>query len=253
MKYSLIVPYFKTPEITRFCLYSIFKFARGNPEVIVVDNAPGGEESKMLMEFPDIRLVNNPTQQKGSYGNFEAIEIGLKTATNDLVGLIHSDSIFLSEGWDKRWFGRLVNQDLGAISTFEREANPFRPFRKKVSDYFQHLRHQSRPPADATEKLMYHFFLTRKSIIAEIGFDFMKERHLLAKHFVGRRNGVEVLSLVQMSRFMWHTSNITSVLTGQMNDPETLKNYQEKRRRFMENPYIQKHFQPVLPEDFRNK
>ena len=58
MNYSLIVPYFKTPEVTRLCLYSIFKFSRGNPEVIVVDNAPDSPESAMLKEFrPNMPLT----------------------------------------------------------------------------------------------------------------------------------------------------------------------------------------------------
>ncbi|MCD6052203.1 MAG: hypothetical protein K0Q55_3621 [Verrucomicrobia bacterium] len=52
MNYSLIVPYFKTPEVTRLCLYSIFKFSGGNPEVIVVDNAPDSAESATRMFWP---------------------------------------------------------------------------------------------------------------------------------------------------------------------------------------------------------
>lgn len=253
LKYSLIVPYFRTPEITRLTLYSIYKFAQGEPEVIVVDNAPGSEESHMLAEFPKIRRLDNATQQRGSYANFEAIDLGLAMASHDLVGLLHSDTIFLQHGWDKRWFGRMVNADFSAISTFEREANPYRPFRKKLGDYWRHLRHQPLPGPEVPNKLMYHFLLTRKSELAEIGFNFLRDWHLTAKDFSGRRNGVEVLSLTQMSRFLWHTSNITSLLTGQMNDPALAKGYADKRRELLNKPFILTEFRDVLPEDVRQK
>ena len=59
MRYSVVVPYFRTPEITRICLYSIYKFARGEPEVIVVDNGPGEKDSSMLKEFskPELSIT----------------------------------------------------------------------------------------------------------------------------------------------------------------------------------------------------
>ena len=66
----------------------------GNAEVIVVDNDPGGAESKMLDEFPKLKQINNPTQTRGSAANFKALDIGLQHAANDLVGLLHSDTIF---------------------------------------------------------------------------------------------------------------------------------------------------------------
>ena len=107
MRYSLIVPYFRTPEITRVCLYSIFKYARGELQVIVVDNAPGGAESAMLAEFPKVKIINNKTDLRGSPANFAALDLGLARAAHDLVCLIHSDTIFLEAGWDLACFSRL--------------------------------------------------------------------------------------------------------------------------------------------------
>ncbi|KAF0175111.1 MAG: hypothetical protein FD161_3423 [Limisphaerales bacterium] len=250
--YTLIVPYYRTPEITRLALHSIFHFSMGEPEVLVVDNAPGSPESKMLDEFPRIRRLDNATEHKGSYGNFHALDVGLAAASHDLVGLVHSDTIFLERGWDKRWFGRLVNADLAALSTFEREANPFRPWRKRVGDWLRHLRHNPRPGQEVEGKLMYHFLLTRRSVLADIEFNFLRDWHLAPRHFAGRRNGVELLSLWRMSRVLWHTSNISSLLTGQMDDPKLVKSFQEKRARFLRDPFVQEHFRPVLPAEFQS-
>jgi hypothetical protein len=65
------------------------------------------------------------------------------------------------------------------------------------------------------------------------------------------RNGVEVLSLREMSGFLWHTSNITSLLTGQMDDQRLRKSYETKRKRFLEDPFVREHFAAVLPVEGR--
>lgn len=251
MKYSVIVPYFRTPEITRLCLYSIFKFARGEPEVVVVDNAPGSAESAMLAEFPRIRRVDHATDLRGSAANFKALDVGLAHASCDLVALLHSDTIFLKDGWDKQCFGHLERHRLAALGTFEREANPFRPLRKRVGDLWADRRHVRRPAAGDTGKLMMHFLLTRRSTLARIHFTFAGDAgvQLTPAHFAPTGQRVEVLSLRKVSRLFWHTSNITSLLTGQMDDPRLAAIYREKRARFIGDPRIRKLFGPVLPRE----
>ncbi len=247
MKYSLIVPYYRTPEITRLALHSMFHFAMGEPEVIVVDNAPGREESHMLEEFPKIRRLDNTTALTGSGANFEALDLGIAAASHDHVGLVHSDSIFMQPGWDTTWFGYLDRQNLSALGTFEREANPFRAFRKRVEDQFKHLVHRRRVEPGLPGKLAMHFLLTRRTDLQAAGFSFRRDRDLLSRQFDGVRNGVEVLSLREISGLMWHTSNITSLLTGQMTEPRLIRSYKLKRRRFLADPFVKKHFAEVLP------
>lgn len=247
MKYSLIVPYYRTPEITRLALHSMFHFAMGEPEVIVVDNAPGAEESRMLDEFPKIRRLDNATVLRGSDANFEALDIGLTAASHDLVGLVHSDSIFMRAGWDRVWFGYLDSQNLAALGTFEREANPFRPWRKRITDWFKYQLHQRQAGPERVGKLVLHFVLTRRSVLAQAGFSFLRDRDLVSRHLAGVRNGVEVLSLREMSGFLWHTSNITSLLTGQLENPRLRHSYETKRQRFLDDPFVREHFAGVLP------
>ena len=247
MQYSLVIPYFKTPEITRLCLYSIYRFGAATPEVIVVDNAPGEPESAMLAEFPKVKRIDNPTALRGSLANFEALDIGVAAASHDLVGLLHSDTIFLKQGWDDELFGRLEAEDLAALGTFEREANPFRPLRKKLRDFFAHLGHARRAATDSAGKLMLHFLLTRKSTLAALGFVFGRGELLTPAHFAPSGKPVELLSLRDMSRLLWHTSNVTSLLTGQMSDPKLVESYREKRALLLSDPRIRDVFGPVLP------
>ena len=184
-------------------------------------------------DLPRIRRLDNPTLRKCSEANFEALDLGIAAASHDLLGLVHSDTIFMRAGWDREWFGHLEAANLAALGTFEREANPFRPWRKRVEDWFRHQRHRRQAGPERVGKLVLHFVLTRRSTLTEAGFGFLRDRDLLIRHLAGLRNGVEVLSLREMSGFLWHTSNITSLLTGQMDDPRLRKSYETKRRRFL--------------------
>lgn len=247
LRYSLVVPYFRTPEITRMCLHSIYHFAHGEPEVIVIDNDPSDPGAAMLDEYPQIRRIDNPTATRGSLANFEALDIGLDQASHDLVGILHSDTIFLQPGWDLRWFGHLQQQQLGAISTLEREANPFRPWRKRIEDWFHHVAHRRQLPAGKDGKLMLYFLLTRRSLLADMGYRFSDQGNITVDHYRRAGQRVELLSLVEGSRFMWHTSNVTSLLTGQMDDPVLMAKFADKRRRLLASPLIREHFADVLP------
>jgi len=249
VKYSLIVPYFKTPEITRLRLYAIYHFARGEPEVIVVDNAPGSPESAMLRQFDRVRVIDNPGAPRGSDGNFQALDVGLQRATHDHVGLLHSDTILLQEGWDLEYFGRLDAEGLAAIGTFERESNPFRSLPVRLRDWWQHLRF-ARHTAEATAgKLLVHFLLTRRSTLAHADFNFQRDRDIDLRHFTRAGGRVELLSGFELSRILWHTSNVTSLLTGQMDDPNLLAKFRARRRQLLADPRIRQAFGPVLPPE----
>src|SRR5262245_6918181 len=202
----------------------------------------------MLGEFREkIVLVENRTALRGSPANFEALAVGLERASHDLVGLLHSDTVFLQEGWDLECFGRLEREGLAAIGTFEREANPFRPLRQRVRDAWKNLFHRPRRGAGDAGKLMLHFLLTRRSTLARAGFSFRRGEQLYHSHFDAAGAPVELLSLVGVSRLLWHTSNITSLLTGQMDDPKLAAIYRDKRARFLAEPRIREAFGPVLP------
>ena len=236
--YSLIVPYYKTPEITRLALKSIEFFSTLPHEVIVVDNAPGLPESAMLSEFKNIQVIDNPTSLTGSAANFEALDIGITHASHDLLGLLHSDTIFLKRGWDEIIFQRYCRRNLAVLGTFEREASPQRPWKRKIRDWWVHAHHQAVPEKGAKGKLMLFSLFTRRSFLQRAGFTFCGQGHLTPDHVLDLQAGIEVMSCHEISRLMWHTSNVTSVLTGQMEDSRMRKSFELKRARLLGHPSI---------------
>src|SRR6185295_18844027 len=114
--------------------------------------------------------------------------------------------------------------------------------RKKIGDRWRHLRHNPHPTSADAGKLMFFWLLTRKSVLQALHFVFLRDGHITPDRLVGQRNGLEVLSCVQISRFMWRTSNISSILSGQMTDPSLVKSFQTKRRQLLNHPLIREKF-----------
>jgi hypothetical protein len=84
------------------------------------------------------------------------------------------------------------------------------------------------------------------STLKQTGFVFLRDGHITPAHFEKTGLPVEVLSLVEISRLMWHTSNITSILTGQMTDPALLRSYQTKRQQLLHHPFMVERFGDIL-------
>ena len=74
---------------------------------------------------------------------------------------------------------------------------------------------------------MMHFLLTRRSTLASLGFRFGRGDQLTPAHFAPSGRPVEVLSLRDVSRTLWHTSNVTSLMTGQMTDPKLVEAFRK--------------------------
>lgn len=249
LRYSLIVPYFRTPEVTRLALRTMQCFAAGEPEIIVIDNDPNHPGSAMLDEFPHIVRINNPTDTRGSLANFEALDIGIDAASHDRLAIVHSDTIFLQHGWDARYFNELDQQPLAAIGTLVREANPWRPLRKRLRDRYNRLRHRRIASASQNGKLLVFFLLIRKSLLQTHHYRFMQQGNISIDHVRTMQGGdIALLDLIELSQFVWHTSNITSLLTGQMDDPVLQRNFEQKWARLLEDPRMRQHLGDAPPE-----
>ncbi len=239
--YSLIVPHYRTPAITRITLHALHRFCTETPEILLVhhDPEPSPADLALFAEFPTMRIIPFTPVTEGAGRHFEAIDVGLAAASHDLVGILHSDSILLQNGWDQTLFGYMEKNRLDALSTLAREANPFRPWHKKIGDLWKDLRHRRHPTQkDAKGKLMLHFLLTRKSVLTRIGYCFARQGHINVGHYTQAGCTVELLSLMEISHYMWHISNTTSFFCGMMDDPKLWRKFQDKWRVFFQDPRI---------------
>ncbi|MEO5340839.1 MAG: glycosyltransferase [Magnetococcus sp. MYC-9] len=245
LAYSLIVPHYRTPAITRLTLHALHRFCTGTPEILLIhhDPEPGPEDLALFAEFPTLRLLPFEPALQGAYRHFEALDVGLAAARHDRVVILHSDTICLKMGWDEELFGRMEQEGLDALGTLAREANPFRPWRKRVGDLWQSFRHRRHPTGkDAGGRLMLHFLLTRKSVLSRMGYNFSRQGHITVGHYLQAGYRMELLSLREVSRYIWHISNTTSLFAGLMEDPHMWRKFHQKWRIFLQDPFIASQF-----------
>src|SRR5690606_31990562 len=90
VKVSVIIVTWNTREMTLECLASVFASGTRDMEVIVVDNASSDGTSEAIRErFPDVRLIENPTNRGFAAANNQAMRV----ARGEYFLLLNSDTL----------------------------------------------------------------------------------------------------------------------------------------------------------------
>ena len=91
-KVSLIISNFNGKDMLRDCLLSLKQLDYPDYEIIIVDAASTDGAPQMVKEeFPEVILVNS----KRKLGVDEAINIGLKKASGEIIGFdLNNDELF---------------------------------------------------------------------------------------------------------------------------------------------------------------
>lgn len=94
MKISIITVCYNREATIRQCIESVLAQNYTNIEYIVVDGASTDNSLNIIQEYQDkiSRIVCEPDN-----GMYEAINKGIRMATGDIVGLMHSDDFFYDE------------------------------------------------------------------------------------------------------------------------------------------------------------
>ena len=86
---SIIIVSYKTREVLRKCLDSIYEFGRKSQEIILVDNLSDDGTVEMIRnDFPDVTLILPENNLGFSLGNNE----GLKRCSGDYILLLNPDT-----------------------------------------------------------------------------------------------------------------------------------------------------------------
>lgn len=99
---SILLPHYKTLELTQFCLRSLRKFTDcARIQVVVIDNGSQDASSEYLRGLSWITLVERePVQGEGvAVAHARALDLGLTRATAPYVLSMHTDTIVTSPQW----------------------------------------------------------------------------------------------------------------------------------------------------------
>ena len=88
MKVSIITSCYNREETIRGAIESVLSQDYNNIEYIVVDGASSDGSLSVINEYHDkiTKIISEP-----DHGMYEAINKGIRMATGDIIGLVHSD------------------------------------------------------------------------------------------------------------------------------------------------------------------
>jgi glycosyltransferase involved in cell wall biosynthesis len=236
---SIIIPHYQTTQHIKLCLRSLRKYSKSKIEVIVVDNNSGDNSLEYLKSLSWIKLIENHTQSLGSKAHAEALDLGVKEATGAWLGFFHSDTIVLRLGWDEYLIQKIKESNAAGLSTLERDINQFEPFSDKCKRTIHGLRKSVKNwfTKGKKEKIMSFCFIIRKDIFLDTGFSFLPATgdvisDLYHEKIKGKHHFV-LLKHKELESYLWHTSNVTSILTGQIKDKALLDKFNQKNTLMM--------------------
>lgn len=238
--FSIIIPQYRTEQHVKLCLRSLRKYSKSKMEVIVVDNNSGDGSLDYLRSLSWIKLIENHSRSLGSQAHAEALDLGVKRATGAWLGFFHSDTIVLRPGWDEYLIQKIRESNAVGLSTLERDINQFEPFSDKCKRTIHALRKSLKHwfIKKKKEKIMSFCFIIRRDIFLETGFSFLPPTgdfisDLYHEKIKGKYHFL-LLKHKELEHYLWHTSNVTSILTGQIKDNALVEKFKQKNTLIMQ-------------------
>ncbi|MDP2690680.1 MAG: glycosyltransferase family 2 protein [Deltaproteobacteria bacterium] len=246
-KLSIIIPQYRTEDYIRLCLRALRKHTGGDAEVIVVDNNSSDGSIEYLKKVKWITLVENNSGSIGSAAHKEALDLGIQKATGGWVCLFHSDTIVLKDSWDAVLMDRVRKAGAAGLSTQVRDINPFEPWSEGLKARLSELRKRAKQKliskVPREEKIMSYCFIVRKSVVEQSGFSFSRAEGDVVSSFYARvikgKHPFLLLGRDELMPLLWHTSNITSILTGQITEESLVRKFNAKTGSLMRSRAVQ--------------
>lgn len=220
-KISIIIPQFKTEWFIRLCLRSVRKYSKGPIQVIVVDNNSGDGSLDYLRALPWIELIENTDAKTGMRAHREALDLGVSMATGEWICLFHSDTIVLKAGWDLHLLEFLKKSGAVGLSSKVSYVNIFDSFFNKFTRRLRDIRTIITHPERVKDaQLRSYCYLIRRDFFEKFDHKFTDEEageighEFYIKNIMGKHPFI-ILGRQELQPILWHTNNVTSVLTGQ--------------------------------------
>jgi len=143
---SIILPNYKTPELTRLCLRSIRKYTpRDAVRIIAVDNASADESLEYLRSLSWIRLIERSPEDIAGMApalmHTTAMDLAMAEVDTPFVLSFHTDTIVYRPDWLEFLLGRINRSDrIAGVGSWKLEfKSPLKRFGKSLEDGLKRL------------------------------------------------------------------------------------------------------------------
>ncbi|MEK9771369.1 MAG: glycosyltransferase [Nitrosomonadales bacterium] len=125
---TILIPNYKTAELTKICLRLIRKFTDlAKVEVIVIDNNSNDESTKYLESVKWIKLIKRKTipNEGGVLSHGRALDLGLKKVSTDYVISFHTDTFVHNDAWLEYLLSSFTHPKIAGVGSWKLEQKNF--------------------------------------------------------------------------------------------------------------------------------
>jgi len=215
-KVTILVPNYKTPELTKLCLRLIRKHTDPKlADVIVIDNDSQDASTEYLRSLQWIQLIERPAVagEQGYEAHARALDLALAQVRTPYVLSIHTDTLIRRSDW----LVYLLNQ----IEPYPKRAGvgswklEVKPWYKRLLKGLEHSTGNH-----AFRYLRSHCALYRMSVINALNVGFFEKEATSGKymHQAMEQAGYEMMFLpeAQLLQYIDHINHATVVLNPEL-------------------------------------
>lgn len=243
---SILIPHYRTPELTKFCLRSLRKYSDlSRIEVIVIDNGSRDASTQYLRSLSWIRLVEREPEpgERGGQAHARALDLGLTQATAPLVLSIHTDTIITSPQWLDYLLAQIeADAEVAAVGSWKLEFKPwYKLLAKKIDPLWDSIRRPFRKPgsrkSDSYRYLRSHCALYRTEIVRKHRLSF-GENEVVGKAMHRKLEGLgyemKFLDIYELVKHLRHINHATMILNPEIGGSGCKTGTKAERRRVLQ-------------------
>lgn len=246
---SILIPQFRTLELTKFCLRSLRKYTDlSRVQVIVIDNGSKDASTEYLRGLSWITLVERePAPDEGpARSHAVALDEGLALATAPYVLSIHTDTIIISPRWLDYLLGNIeADPNIAGVGSWKLE---FKPWHKRLGKRIEPVwlairaclpqRFRKRGVSKAENHYLYlrsHCALYRTDLLRRFGLRFDDEKEVAGKvlhrKLTEQGYSMKFLDVGGLANHVRHLNHATMILNSDIAGKKTGTEVERRRLR----------------------
>ena len=234
---TILVPNYKTLELTRLCLRLLRKYTdAGLAKVLVIDNDSQDESLEYLRSLSWINLIERKAVPGESpvMSHSRALDLGLECVTTPYVLSIHTDTLVKNKDWLHFLIKEMLKRPtIAGVGSWKLESKPlWRQLLKNVERFAQRIyfsvKGESKHGLEGVGKNYYylrsHCALYRMDVLRELNLHFT-DGDMVAGKYLHKRIVEESYEMIFIPsdiliHYLEHINHATTVLNPELSTRE---------------------------------
>ena len=251
---TIIVPNYKTPELTKLCLRSIRKYTDcSKVKVVAVDNDSQDASVEYLRSLKWITLIERKTTgESGPAMHAKALDMVMQTVDTPLVLVIHTDTIVISDQWLDFLLGKIyADEKIAGVGSWKLEKiSPVKIFFKKIETGIRRM--LGRQILDREHYFRSHCAMYKSDCVRETNGFHDNESAGVTMFRILREKGYKLpfIESEELCRYLRHLNHATMILNP---TSESRKSANPKKRMKLEKELKKLNADKILADDSLDK